>query len=83
MRKSMGHPQYVYRPWSEEMKQRSSDAAVTRHYGSLEKATEARAQKMKELEKRERELMADRDKLTQELTLVRANLTHLRKVRAR
>lgn len=65
-------PGYVYRPWSEERRQRASESATIRIYGSLDKAKKMRVKKLRALIRR-------RVKLANELGIVRTRIKQLRK----
>jgi hypothetical protein len=47
--RSMGDPDYVYRPWSDERRQAARRNALIRRYGSERKAKAAHARKLKAL----------------------------------
>lgn len=68
----INHASYVYRPWSQERRQRASDTATVRIYGSLDKGQKARLRKLRALIRR-------RIKLTNELGIVRTRIKQLRK----
>lgn len=66
------HPDFVYRPLSAEQRKARSDAATIRIYGSLAKAKKTREKKL-------RRLIAERNKLSARLTIVRSHIVHLKR----
>lgn len=70
MRHHIGHPDYVYKPWSTERRQAARDAAAIRLYGGVTKARRARSRQLQAL-------LVKRSKLTLELGKVRARIQQL------
>ncbi len=70
--KSIGDPDFVYRPWSKVRRKKASNAAAVRLYGSKAGAAKARA-------KRLAELLDERRRLKKELQLVESNIRQVEK----